>query len=137
MFLKITFRMAVAVLGMAMFAFSASYADDKKGKKENLAVDDVKGKFSIMVLGSGSPAAQPDGRASAGYMIFVDGMAKILMDVGGGVYQRIADSGMNLTDLEIVLLSHLHVDHVGDIDPVVNAILSIRVTPHQTPPMVI
>jgi ribonuclease BN (tRNA processing enzyme) len=74
-----------------------------------------------MVLGSGAPAAQPIGRASAGYMIFIDGKAKILMDVGGGVYQRIADSGMNLTDLEIVLLSHLHVDHVGDIDPVVKA----------------
>ena len=41
--------------------------------------------------------------------------------MGGGVYQRIADSGINLTDLEIVLLSHLHVDHVGDIDPVVKA----------------
>jgi len=121
MFLKTTLRTAVTALGLAMFAFSAPYADDKKGKKDDLAVDDVEGKFSIMVLGSGAPAAQPDGRASAGYMIFIDGKAKILMDVGGGVYQRIADSGMNLTDLEIVLLSHLHVDHVGDIDPVVKA----------------
>ena len=121
MLLKNTLRFAVTALGLAMFAFSAPYADDKKGKKDDLAVDDVEGKFSIMVLGSGAPAAQPDGRASAGYMIFIDGKAKVLMDVGGGVYQRIADSGMLLTDLEIVLLSHLHVDHVGDIDPVVKA----------------
>lgn len=121
MFLKTTLRTVVTALGLAMFAFSAPYADDKKGKKDDLPVDDIEGKFSIMVLGSGAPAAQPDGRASAGYMIFIDGKARILMDVGGGVYQRVADSGMNLTDLEIVLLSHLHVDHVGDIDPVVKA----------------
>jgi ribonuclease BN (tRNA processing enzyme) len=112
---------AVLAVSLAMFTFSAPCASSEKGKKGNLAVNDVEGKFSIMVLGSGAPAAQPVGRASAGYMIFVGGKAKILMDVGGGVYQRIADSGMNLTDLEIVLLSHLHVDHVGDIDPVVKA----------------
>jgi len=101
---------------------SQSYASDhhKSGKK--LAVDRVKDGLSIMVLGSGAPAAQPNGRASAGYMIFLDGKAKILMDAGGGVYQRIADSGLKLIDLEIVLFSHLHVDHVGDIDPVVKAL---------------
>ena len=79
-------RTTVTALGLAMFAFSAPYADDRKGDKDELAVNDVNGKFSVMVLGSGSPAGQPDGRASAGYMIFIDGKAKILMDVGGGVY---------------------------------------------------
>jgi ribonuclease BN (tRNA processing enzyme) len=55
-------------------------------------------------------------------MIFLDGQPKVLMDVGGGVYQRVADSGMNISPLEIVLLSHLHVDHVGDVDPIVKAL---------------
>jgi ribonuclease BN (tRNA processing enzyme) len=112
-------------LCLALFAVSAAQADgfDRGKGKKRLAVDRVASNgLSIMVLGSGAPAAQPNGRASAGYMIFLDGKPKVLMDVGGGVYQRIADSGMNINPLEIVLLSHLHVDHVGDVDPIVKAL---------------
>jgi ribonuclease BN (tRNA processing enzyme) len=114
---------ALAVTAFTLLTLSATqtFGSDKH-KKNKLAVDKVKDGLSIMVLGSGAPAAQPNGRASAGYMIFLDGKAKILMDAGGGVYQRIADSGLSLTDLEFVLFSHLHVDHVGDIDPVVKAL---------------
>lgn len=86
---------------------------------KELAIDRVKGDLSIMVLGSGGPVATPAGRASAGYLIFVDGQPKILMDVGGGVYQRLAQSGANIADLEIILLSHLHIDHMGDLSPVI------------------
>jgi ribonuclease BN (tRNA processing enzyme) len=112
------------VLGLALWAMApaGAGAGDRAHGSQRLAVDSVANGLSIMVLGSGSPAAQPDGRASAGYMVFIDGEPKVLMDVGGGVYQRIADSGMNIYPLEIVLLSHLHVDHVGDMDPVVKAL---------------
>jgi ribonuclease BN (tRNA processing enzyme) len=102
---------------------NAQASDDKdRGKGKKLAVESVAGDFSVMVLGSGAPAAQPVGRASAGYMFFLGGEPRILMDAGGGVYQRIADSGMNISPLELVLLSHLHVDHAGDIDPIVKAL---------------
>ena len=33
------------------------------------------------------------------------------MDAGGGVFQRLAASGTNIKDLDIVLLSHLYIDH--------------------------
>lgn len=86
------------------------------------AVSQVQGPLSVMVLGSGGPAATAEGRASSGYLIFVDGKPKILMDVGGGTYQRLAQSGTNIKDLDIVLLSHLHGDHTGDLTPVIKTL---------------
>jgi len=68
----------------------------------------------LQVLGSGGPIAD-DARASSGYLIWVDGRARVLIDVGGGVFQRFASSGASLEDLEVVVISHLHVDHSGDL----------------------
>lgn len=94
----------------------ASWADKK------LAVDKVEGPLSVMVLGSGGPVATSAGRASAGYLIFVEGEPRILMDVGGGTFQRVAKSGVNLRALDTVLLSHLHIDHTGDLSAVIKTI---------------
>jgi ribonuclease BN (tRNA processing enzyme) len=75
-----------------------------------------------MVLGSGGPIATPSGRASAGYLVFIDGEPRVLMDVGGGTYQRLAASGTSVKDLDIVLLSHLHIDHTGDLSSVIKTV---------------
>lgn len=80
-----------------------------------LPVDRVHGALSVMVLGSGGPQVTTSGRASAGYLIFVDGQPKILMDCGGGTFLRLGQSGANIKDLDTVLISHLHIDHVGDL----------------------
>jgi len=111
-------KSAIAIISGLVIA-TASYAD-KKGKK--LAIDKVEGSLSVMVLGSGGPIATAEGRASAGYMIFTDGKPRILMDAGGGTYQRLAQSGMNIKDLDIVLLTHLHADHTGDLTPIMKTI---------------
>jgi len=88
------------------------------------AINKVKGDLSVMVLGSGGPIATPVGRASAGYMIFTDGNPnpRLIMDLGGGTYQRIAQSGTNIADVDMILLSHLHADHTGDLTPVIKTI---------------
>jgi len=88
----------------------------------NLAIKKVKGDFSVMVLGSGGPIATEQGRASAGYLIFIDGQPKILMDAGGGTFQRLAASGTNVKDLDVILLSHLHIDHMGDLSPIIKTV---------------
>jgi ribonuclease BN (tRNA processing enzyme) len=68
---------------------------------------------AIQVLGSGGP--QLDGRrASAGYLIWVDGRSRVLIDAGGGVYLRFSQAGARLEDLDVVALSHLHIDHSVD-----------------------
>lgn len=92
-----------------------AFADD------SFAVDKVKGKLSVMVLGSGGPVPMETARAGASYLIFIDGKAKILMDAGGGAFQRLSKSGANIKDLDIVLLTHLHIDHTGDLSPIIKA----------------
>ncbi len=89
---------------------------------KRLAVSKVKGPLSVIVLGSGGPMATPSGRASAGYLIFTDGKPRILMDAGGGTFQRLAASGANVADLDIILLSHMHIDHMADLPPIVKTI---------------
>lgn len=95
-------------------------ADDDPGKR--LAVDRVEGTLSVMVLGSGGPVADEAGRASAGYLIFTDGKPRVLMDLGGGTYKSLAQSGTNIADMEYILLSHLHADHTGDLSSIVKTI---------------
>ncbi|MDH5446528.1 MAG: MBL fold metallo-hydrolase [Gammaproteobacteria bacterium] len=107
------------ILGIGVIAVADDRDDDDKPK---LAVNKVKGNLSVMVLGSGGPIATASGRASASYLIFTDGKPRILMDVGGGAYQRLAASGTNIKDLDIILLSHLHADHTGDLTPVIKTL---------------
>jgi ribonuclease BN (tRNA processing enzyme) len=73
---------------------------------------------ALQVLGSGGPIAD-DPRASSGYLVWVDGHARALVDAGGGVFQRFAASGAALEDLEVVVLSHFHVDHSVDLPALV------------------
>jgi len=80
------------------------------------------GQLSVQVLGSGGPVANAGGRASASYMIFTDGTPRILMDVGGGSFQRLAETGININDMDHILLSHLHLDHTGDLGPMIKTI---------------
>jgi ribonuclease BN (tRNA processing enzyme) len=110
-------RRITIVLSIVTAVFTkVSLADDDYNR---LPVDKVNGDLSVMVLGSGGPLATTSGRASAGYLIFIDGQPKILMDCGGGTYLRLGQSGANIKDLDIILLSHLHIDHMGDLDAIV------------------
>lgn len=107
----------VMVTGLVLFMLFAQAA----GAEEIKAVKNVKGTLSLMVLGSGGPLP-PAGRASSSYLIFTDGQARVLIDAGGGAFQRFATSGANIKDLDIVLLSHLHVDHTADLSAFIKAI---------------
>ncbi|TCV90307.1 MBL fold metallo-hydrolase [Sulfurirhabdus autotrophica] len=115
--------LSTVALCTAVLSAPLAYADQNgQEKPQKLAVDEVSGDLSVMVLGSGGPMATASGRASAGYLIFLDGKPRILMDIGGGAYQRLAASGANIKDLDIVLLSHLHIDHTGDLSAAVKTI---------------
>lgn len=65
---------------------------------------------SVQVLGSGGPVAD-DTRASSAYLVWVDGRARVLVDIGGGAMLRFAEAGAEFRDLDAVLLTHLHADH--------------------------
>jgi len=68
---------------------------------------------SLQVLGSGGPIAD-DGRASASYIVWVNGKSRILIDAGGGSFLRFGEAGASFKDLDFIGLSHFHTDHSAD-----------------------
>jgi ribonuclease BN (tRNA processing enzyme) len=68
----------------------------------------------LQVLGSGGPEMQ-DKRASSSYLVWRDGKARVLVDAGGGAALRFGESGARMEDLDVILISHLHVDHTADL----------------------
>lgn len=69
---------------------------------------------AVQVLGSGGPRINPT-RASSSYLVWLDGHARILIDMGGGAQHRFGESQAKLEDLWMVGISHLHPDHVADL----------------------
>lgn len=69
---------------------------------------------ALQVLGSGGPVAD-DARAGSGYLLWRDGRARVLIDVGGGVFLRFGQSGARIEDLQLLALTHLHTDHAADL----------------------
>lgn len=74
----------------------------------------------LQVLGSGGPELD-DGRASSGYVIWRKGKARLLIDIGSGSLFRFEQSGASLNDLDVILLSHMHVDHSNDLPALIKA----------------
>jgi ribonuclease BN (tRNA processing enzyme) len=72
------------------------------------------GPATVQILGSGGPALSRE-RASASYLLWLGGQARMLVDIGGGTYQRFGQSQAKLGDLALVAISHLHPDHVSDL----------------------
>ena len=69
---------------------------------------------ALQVLGSGGPESG-DKRASSGYIVWIDGKSRILIDIGGGAGLRFEEVGAKIKDLSVILLTHLHVDHTADL----------------------
>ena len=74
----------------------------------------------LQVLGSGGPEVG-DKRASSSYVIWHNGKAKLLVDMGSGSMLQFESSGADINDLDAVLLTHLHVDHSADLPALIKA----------------
>ncbi|WP_461321404.1 MBL fold metallo-hydrolase [Bradyrhizobium barranii] len=70
--------------------------------------------LDVQILGSGGPRMNPT-RASSSYLVWIEGRARILIDMGGGAQHRFGESQAKLEDLWMVGISHLHPDHVSDL----------------------
>ena len=68
----------------------------------------------ITVLGK-SPSWQDAGGACSGYMV-EDGGTRLLLDCGNGVFAKLRER-VAYTELDTVLISHLHADHFLDLVP--------------------
>jgi ribonuclease BN (tRNA processing enzyme) len=69
--------------------------------------------LELIVLGSGGPGAT--GRAASSYLILIDGIPRILVDAGPGSFARLGEAKVSLASTDIVLLTHLHIDHAGEL----------------------
>ena len=69
--------------------------------------------IAVQVLGSGGPELQ-DKRASSSYLLWEDGQAKVVIDAGGGSALRFGESGAQMSQPDVLLFTHFHVDHSAD-----------------------
>ena len=75
---------------------------------------------ALQVLGSGGPIAEAD-RAGTSYLLWIDGVPRLLIDAGAGSFLRYAQAGGKLATLDGILLTHLHADHAGDLPGILNS----------------
>ena len=68
----------------------------------------------LTVLGK-SPAWQDAGGACSGYLVEDAGTALVL-DCGNGVFAKLR-AARDYTEIDAVLISHLHADHILDLVP--------------------
>lgn len=73
-----------------------------------------KDRVELQVLGSGGPELD-DGRASSSYLVWLDGKARALVDLGPGSSVNFGQAGARLEDISAIMMTHLHVDHSADL----------------------
>lgn len=75
---------------------------------------------ALQVLGSGGPELQ-DKRASSSYLVWQNGQARVLVDAGGGSALRFGESGAQMSQLDVILFTHFHVDHSADFSALIKS----------------
>jgi ribonuclease BN (tRNA processing enzyme) len=108
-----TIRQTVMALGCGLAMQAAEAGAPRLGGCDSNGV-------TLQVLGSGGPELQ-DKRASSSYLIWRAGVPRVLVDSGGGSALRFGESGATMSDLDVILLTHLHVDHTADLPALVKS----------------
>ena len=75
--------------------------------------------IDVTLLGTGSPLPDPN-RAGPATLISAGG-EHVLVDAGRGVLMRLAATGVGPLQLSAVLLTHLHSDHITDLNDVITS----------------
>ena len=103
----------VGRLAGAVLALLATWGSLHASEVRQTACPPASG-VAVQVLGSGGPVADDD-RASSGYLFWLDGAARLLVDAGAGTFLRFGEAGARFEDLDLVALSHFHTDHSADL----------------------
>ncbi len=98
--------------------------------------------LSITLLGTGSPMPSPDRAGPATLVSTAAGddagaAEHYLVDAGRGVLMRLAAAGLSATNLNAVLLTHLHSDHITDLNDVITTRWVMTIPPAEPSPLVI
>jgi ribonuclease BN (tRNA processing enzyme) len=104
-------------------AFTALNAPDASAQKAkapaSAAHSHAQPAMELIVLGSGGPRAT--GRGETSYIVSLAGVPRILVDAGSGAFVEIGKLNLDLDKMDVVLLTHLHIDHSADLPSVFNA----------------
>jgi len=77
----------------------------------------------LQILGSGSEELSGR-RAGSSYLLWIDGKARVLVDVGSGAALRFGEAGARVTDLDVILFTRLHADRTSGLPALVASALS-------------
>ena len=69
--------------------------------------------MKLHTLGTGGPRPDPE-RGSTCHVLEI-GAERVMFDVGRGAIQRLAQQRIPLPSIGLLLVSHLHIDHVGEL----------------------
>jgi ribonuclease Z len=85
--------------------------------------------IAVTLLGTGSPMPSPD-RAGPATLVTA-GDEHYLVDAGRGVLMRLAGAGLGAPNLAAVLITHLHSDHITDLNDVITTrwVMTFEPTP--------
>lgn len=87
--------------------------------------------IEIVLLGTGSPLVDPN-RAGPATLVRAGG-ATFLFDCGRGVLMRAASAGVAAGQLTALVLTHLHSDHITDLNDVITSRWVTSFEPHPLP----
>jgi len=76
----------------------------------------------VQALGPGGPELGK--RAAGAYLVWLDGKPRALIDIGTGAALRFHEAGANVADLDVILLTRLHVDRAADLPVLVDSSLA-------------
>src|ERR1700761_7121616 len=73
--------------------------------------------MDVILLGTGSPIPNPH-RAGPATLVRAGGV-NLLADCGRGVVMRLAAAGVSPATISAVLLTHMHSDHITDLNDII------------------
>jgi len=85
----------------------------------------------LVTVGTGTVVPDPE-RASACHWL-EHGETRLLLDCGAGALQGLARAGLAWGDLDHLIISHFHADHIGEIPSLVFALRHAMETPRRAP----
>ncbi len=95
--------------------------------------------LAVTLLGTGSPMPHPDRAGPATLISAGSGpdAEHYLVDAGRGVLMRLAAAGLGAANLTAVLITHLHSDHITDLNDVITTRWVMTLPPTTPTPLTI
>ncbi len=86
---------------------------------KTIFLKEVKPLSEIIILGSGTGI--PSLKRGSPALFLLSGSSNVLMDSGSGTLRKMLEAGITYQDLDLLLYTHIHPDHVADLVPILFA----------------